>query len=147
MTVLRFTVPGKASTRHRGKRRGRGQHHAYKDTGYEAWKVRVAYEARRVRGPLSDWPMHAIGPRGGKRPLLYAVSIVGYATDGGYDADNLRGILDACEGTLWRNDRSCKPVVYDCLSSAEVDEVRVEVTPWDPRDGRMLGRFEWRGSE
>lgn len=143
--TLRFTVPGKASTRHRGKRRGRRQHHAYKDTNYEAWKARVAYEARRARP--ADWPMHAVGPRGGKRTMLYAVSIVGYATDGGYDADNLRGILDACEGTLWRNDRSCKPVTYDCVSSAEVDEVRVEAVPWDPRDGRMLGRFEWRGND
>lgn len=139
---MRFTVPGRASTRHRGKRRGKGQHHSYKDAGYEAWKVRVAYEARRVRP--KDWPMHALGPRGGKRPMLYAVSVVGYATDGGYDADNLRGALDACQGVLWRNDRSCKPVTYDCITSAERDEVCIAVVPWDPKTGRMLGRFEWR---
>lgn len=145
MTRLTFTIPGRPSTRHRGKRFGKGQRTSYRDPVYDAWKAYVGSRAREARP--RDWPMHAVGPRGGKRRMLYAVSIVGYASDGGYDADNLRGIPDACEGILWPNDRRVCPVAYDCRTSAEDDFVRVEVTAWDPSKGQMHARFEWEGDD
>lgn len=142
MRTLQVTVPGRAVTAHRGARKGRRQLISYPNPKYDAWKAHVRRCAAEV--VPDDWPMHALGPRGGKLPMLYAVNVCGFASDGGYDADNLRGVLDACEGVLWSNDRSCKPVTYDCVTGAGADFVRFEVVPWDPREGLMLARFEWR---
>lgn len=140
---LTFTIPGKPSTRHRGKRFGKGQRSSYRDPVYEVWKATVAMYAQHAKP--RGWPMHARGPRGGKRPMLYAVTIVGYYTGAGYDADNLRGIPDALEGVLWPNDRRVKPVTYDCRHTDGADRVEVEAIAWDPSKGRMRPWFEWEG--
>jgi len=93
------------------------------------------------------WPLHAVGPRGGKLPMLYAVSGIGFLAAMRKDADNcVRGFRDAAEGVLWPNDNRCRPVADDAWKATDALTpcLVVEVVPWDPRDGLMLARFEWR---
>ena len=145
MRELRFSVPGKPSTNHRprfiGLRRGKPRFKPADD--FAAFKERVQMCATNARP--RDWPMHAIGPRGGKLVMLYAVSVVGCASGMDYDADNLRGVLDACEGILWPNDVRCAPASYDRETGHRDLGVDVTVIAWDPREGRMRTRFQWEG--
>lgn len=132
MTELRFTIPGKPSTAHRARSYvgDDGKMHHKKDRVFAAWKRHVANAARAAR-PLG-WPC---------RPgLRYGVIVTGHMSEERIDADNLRGILDACEGILWPNDRQARPAAYDYEADAQPGRewVDVEVVAYDPRPNRCL---------
>lgn len=132
MTELRFTIPGHPSTAHRAESyvAPDGTSKRRKDPKFAAWKRHVANAARAAR-PL-DWPC---------RPgLRYGVIVTGHMSAERIDADNLRGILDACEGVLWPNDRQARPAAYDYEADADPGRewVDVEVVAFDPKPHRCL---------
>jgi Holliday junction resolvase RusA-like endonuclease len=117
---LRFTVPGVPSTDHRPRASarvigGKAKIRHRRSDGYDAFKQRVRLCAQVARP--EGWPLDA---------PLYAVQVMGYLTSNRPDADNLRGVLDACEGVLWSNDRRVRPVTYDY--AVDKANPRVEVT-------------------
>lgn len=118
---LRFEVAGVPSTNHRARsylEDGRIKHRKAKD--FAAWKQRAATAARLAR------------PRGWSLEGLFAVEVVGYMPNARCDADNLRGLLDACEGLIWQNDRQVRPVVYHYVVDKARPRVVVQVVRYDP---------------
>lgn len=143
MLTLRIVVPGRPSTDHRVRFSGiarRGHPIMRTSSDMRAWKDRVRAAALAVLPP--DWPLHAIGPRGGKWPLYYGVIVIGYATSDRYDADNLRGLPDALQKICWPSDRRCKPVVYDVVAGCDEERVVADIVAWDPRTELCTARLE-----
>lgn len=119
---LTLEIPGVPSTNHRARsyvEGGKIRHRKPKD--FAAWKRKVrshcGYACPR------DWPQDA----------QYAVEVIGYMPAARYDADNLRGFLDAAEGVLWKNDRQVRPVIYHYRIDKENPRIWVHVVAYDAK--------------
>lgn len=124
MPEVRFEVAGVPRTNHRARSfvDEDGQLRHRKAKPFAQWKRSVALQARVAR------------PRGWPLGARYAVEVVGFMPAERYDADNLRGVLDACEGVLWANDRQVRPVVYHYGVDKDRPRVLVHVVAYDPAE-------------
>ena len=128
---LRFVVEGLPSTDHRARSssrivRGKVVTRHHKSAAFAAWKERMSAAALAAR------------PRGWPLDLRYAVECMGYLPSQRYDADNLRGLPDACQGILWANDSRVRPITYDYDVDKNRPRLEVQIVAYDPRDVRAV---------
>jgi Holliday junction resolvase RusA-like endonuclease len=121
MSELVVIIEGQPSTDHRPRASQRGRRIAMRQSpAYLAWKAHVARTVSLLRP--AQWPLDA----------RYAVEVVGFMPAARYDADNLRGFLDACQGVLWTNDRQVRPVIYDYRIDKVRPRLEAQIVAFDP---------------
>lgn len=146
MNHLRVVVDGEPSTDHRPRYSGRtktGRPIMRSSTAYRSWKAKCKAAAKRAR---AEWEAEH-GEVWQTEGLRFACNSIALLRADRKDADSCaRAFRDAAEGILWRNDHQCRPVADDCWVSEDRDRpcLVVEVTPWDPKAGLMLARFEYQ---